>query len=113
MNYTYLIIVGLMILFDIVTGFLKACKLGEFKSSVMRAGLLSKVSELIILLLMYVLEYYLPQIDINLGLPLVQLVGLYIVIMELGSIIENIGAVNTGLQNKLSHIFADFINKEG
>lgn len=112
MNYYYIILCLIMIGFDVLTGWIKAIKKGKFKSTVMKKGLLSKVTEMIILCLMYVLEYYLPMININIGLPIVALVGVYIVIMELSSIIENIGAINPALQKKLSSIFADFINEE-
>ena len=101
-----------MIGFDVLTGWIKALKKGKFKSTVMKKGLLSKVTEMIILVLMYVLEHYLPMINVNLGLPLVALVGVYIIIMELASVIENVGAINPALQKKLSYIFADFINSE-
>ena len=113
MNYYYIILCLIMIGFDVLTGWLKAIKKGKFKSTVMKKGLLSKVTEMIILVMMYALEYYLPMININLGLPIVSLVGLYIIIMELASVIENIGAINPALAKKLSTIFADFINKEG
>ena len=110
MNYNYIVLCVIMIGFDVLTGWIKALKKGKFKSTVMKKGLLSKVTEMIILMLMYVLEYYLPQININIGLPIVAMVGVYIIIMELSSVIENIGAVNPGLQKKLSTIFADFMN---
>ena len=112
MNYTYIVVVAIMIVFDVLTGLIKAIKNGEVKSSIMRKGLLAKVSEMLILILMYALEYYLPQININLGLPIVQMVAVYIIAMELGSVIENVGAVNEPLQHKLANIFADFIKKE-
>ena len=110
MNYNYIILCVIMIIFDVVTGWLKAIKKGKFKSTVMKNGLLSKVTEMIILFLMYVLEYYLPTINVQIGLPIVALVGVYIIIMELSSIIENIGAINPALQKKLSTIFADFLS---
>ena len=109
MNYNYIILCVIMIIFDVITGWLKAIKKGKFKSTVMKKGLLSKVTEMIILILMYVLEYYLPAINVQIGLPIVALVGVYIIIMELSSIIENIGAINPALQKKLSTIFGDFL----
>ena len=112
MNYYYIILCMIMIGFDVLTGWLKAIKKGKFKSTVMKKGLLSKVTEMIILVMMYALEYYLPMININLGLPIVSLVGVYIIIMELASVIENIGSINPALAKKLSTIFADFINSE-
>ena len=112
MNYNYIILCVIMIGFDVVTGWLKAIKKSKFKSTVMKKGLLSKVTEMLILVLMYVLEYYLPQININIGLPIVALVGVYIIIMELSSVIENIGTINPALSRKLSVVFADFIHSE-
>lgn len=112
MNYNYIILCVIMIGFDVVTGWLKAIKKSEFKSTVMKKGLLSKVTEMLILMLMYVLEYYLPQININMGIPIVALVGVYIIIMELSSVIENIGTINPALSRKLSVVFADFIHSE-
>ena len=112
MNYNYILLCVIMIAFDVLTGWMKAIKKGKFKSTVMKKGLLSKVTEMIILCLMYVLEYYLPQINIKIGLPVVALVGVYIIIMELSSIIENVGTINPALRKKLSSIFADFINDE-
>lgn len=112
MNYNYIVLCVIMIGFDVLTGWLKALRKGKFKSTVMKKGLISKVTEMLILMLMYILEYYLPAININIGLPIVALVGVYITIMELASIIENIGAVNPALQKKLASIFADFIKDE-
>ena len=101
-----------MIGFDVLTGWMKAIYKGDFKSSAMRHGLLAKVAEMLILFLMYIFEYMLPLIHIDLGLPLVAIVGTYIVIMELSSVIENIGSINPSLALKLSSIFADFIGKD-
>lgn len=112
MNYYYILICMIMIGFDVLTGWIKAIYKGDFKSSAMRHGLLSKVAEMLILFLMYVFEYFLPRINIDIGLPVVGIVGAYIVIMELSSVIENIGAVNPQLSIKLSNIFADFIKNE-
>lgn len=112
MNYNYIIICLIMIGFDILTGWMKAIYNGDFKSSAMRHGLISKVAEMLILFLMYIFEYYLPLLHIDFGLPVVAIVGTYIIVMELSSIIENIGLINPGLSGKLAHIFADFIKKE-
>ena len=112
MNYFFAVAVGIFIAFDIITGLLKAIKHGNVKSAIMKEGLLSKFSEVIILVLMYVIEYLFPLININLNLPLVQCVAVYIIIMELSSIIENIGKINPELANKLSSIFADFTHEK-
>ena len=51
MNYNYIILCVIMIGFDVVTGWLKAIKKSKFKSTVMKKGLLSKVTEMLILVL--------------------------------------------------------------
>ena len=112
MNFNYIVLCLIMIGFDILTGWIKAISAGEFKSSVMRHGLLCKVAEMLILFLMYIFEYYFPLLGIDFNLPVVAIVGTYIIIMELSSIIENIGILNPEFAKKLSHVFADFINSE-
>lgn len=113
MNFNYIVVCLITIGFDILTGWIKAISEGEFKSSVMRHGLLCKVAEMLILFLMYIFEYYFPLLGIDFNLPVVAIVGTYIIIMELSSIIENVGVINPGFSKKLAGIFADFINKEG
>lgn len=112
MNYFFAVAVGIFIVFDIITGLLKAVKDGNVKSSIMKEGLTAKLGEIIIMVLMYVIEYIFPLININLNLPLVQGVSVYIIIMELSSIIENVGKINPELAKKLSNIFADFTHEK-
>ena len=108
MTMEYIIAVLIMILADILTGFLKALKAGDIKSAVMKEGLISKVGEIVVMVLMYIIDLGAPLIGITINLPLVQVVGVYICIMELASVIENIGAINHNLGKKLSNIFHDF-----
>ena len=112
MSYYNLLLVLLLIGVDFITGIIKAFKNGNFKSSRMRKGLLTKSSELVILLLMYGLEYLLPTINIVLPVSLVSTVTVYLLLMEIGSIIENVGAVNKPLAEKLSGLFDEFTKGE-
>ena len=112
MKMEYIIAVLVMILADILTGFLKALKAGDVKSAVMKEGLISKVGEIVVMVLMYIIDLGAPLIGITINLPLVQVVGVYICIMELASVIENIGAINPALSKKLSNIFHDFTEGE-
>ena len=113
MKMEYIIAVLIMIAADVATGFLKALRNGEVKSSVMKQGLLSKTSEILVMVLMYIIDIGAPFVGININLPLVQVVGIYICIMELASVIENVGAVNPQLSKKLSNIFQDFTKDNG
>lgn len=112
MSYYNLLLVLLLTGVDFVTGLIKAFKNGKFNSSRMRIGLLTKSSELVILLLMYGLEYLLPTINIALPISLVNTVTVYLLLMEIGSIIENVGAVNKPLAEKLSGLFDEFTKGE-
>lgn len=108
MNLNYGFVVFLFIVIDYVTGLIKAVKNGDWKSARMKDGLFSKLGEICSMVLMYVLELALPYINVQIGIPFVQALGVYLVIMELGSIIENLGAINPLLADKLKNIFEDF-----
>ena len=104
----YIIGVFVMILLDIISGLLKAIKSGNVKSSIMKEGLLSKASEVFVMVMALIIDKGAPYLGVNLNLPLLQCIGIYICIMELFSIIENIGALNPALAKKLQNIFHDF-----
>lgn len=99
------LIVGLAILFDIVTGVSKAIHSGTFSSSMMREGLWHKLSEVIALAVAYFIQYMLPVVGIPYSVPAVSVVTLYICIMEVGSCLENLGNINPQLKEPLSKIF--------
>lgn len=108
----YVIAVFIMILADIISGFLKALKQGDIKSSVMKDGLISKAGEVFIVIFSLIVDYLTPLININIGIPVLQAISIYICIMELASVIENIGAINPALAGKLKNIFHDFTNED-
>lgn len=113
MNYYYAIVVFVFIVCDYLTGILKAIKKGKWKSNVMKQGLISKFGELFALVVMYLIEYLLPLIEIHLNIPFVQALSIYLIIMELGSIVENLGQINPNIADKLKNIFEDFKKIEG
>ena len=94
---TLVIIVLAAIAADITTGLIAALYKREFKSSVMREGLFHKVGEVCALALLYGAEYAQPIIGIDTGLPLFAVGCGYLVLMEVGSILENIGKFTPGL----------------
>lgn len=112
MNYLNLIIVLGLIVLDFVTGILKAVKTSSFSSTKMREGIYNKVGEILTMIVMYALEYAMPIIGINVDLPLVKVMTVYICIMEIGSLFENLGAINPALAGKLSAVFEAFEKKE-
>ena len=98
MNYTLLTFTALFMLIDVVTGLTKALKNKNFSSSKMRNGLYNKIGEVLAVAFSVVCEYasvYNLGID---NLPLFEGVNIYIIIMEVSSIIENIVDINPGLK---------------
>lgn len=95
------IIVSVAIAADIVTGLIAALYKREFASSVMREGLFHKVGEMCAVALLYGVEYAQPIIGIDTGLPLFAAGCGYLVLMEIGSIMENLSKFTPGLDRIL------------
>ena len=95
------------ILFDIITGLLKALKNNKINSTKLREGLIHKLSEVLCIVGSYALPFGLQFLDVNFSFPLVGVVGTYICLMELISAIENLGEVNP-IINKF---FAPYLEK--
>lgn len=93
-------IVACFIVFDIITGFIKALYKKNVNSTGLRKGLYHKSSEILTIVGAYFLEYAIEYVDIGLQVPVLVCVSTYLCIMELISIIENLAEVNPGL-NKL------------
>lgn len=107
MNYKpYFIVLG-FILFDILTGFIKATYQGNYNSSEMRKGGLRKLTEILSVILSGLLEYVVAYIDLGVNVPLLGVVSAYIAIMELISILENICVVSPTLSN----LFEPYLEK--
>ena len=90
----YLIIVLGFIAFDVVTGLIKAGYNGNYNSAIMRQGGFHKSMEVMAMAVAYFVEYAVAYINIGVDVPAVPAVTVYICIMELISILENICAVN-------------------
>lgn len=97
--YVY-IVVGVFILFDILTGILKAISKGNLNSTYLRQGLFHKLSEVIAVIGSHLLEHGVQYIKITVDLPILGVVSTYICVMELISILENLCEINPSL-NKL------------
>lgn len=90
---------------DYLTGIVKACYKHEYKSEVMRQGLYHKIAEVLAVALMYYLEIGLPLIGIAIDFPFISFITIYVIVMELSSIIENIGEINPDLVGPLAQVF--------
>lgn len=91
---------------DFFTGLLKAFATGSFSSKVMRQGLFHKVSLLCVLTLGWLMEYAQRYIDLGVVVPAGAAACVYIVMMECGSILENLCKTNPELMpDKLCQLF--------
>lgn len=100
-----LFLVCAFILADILTGLLKAFSGEGYQSSIMRQGLWHKLSEIVSVLFCILCDQTLPRLDIVLPFRLVDGVTIYIILMEIGSVVENIGIMNPEIGKYLSGIF--------
>lgn len=103
----YLIIVLGFIAFDVVTGLIKAGYNGNYNSGIMRQGGFHKSMEVIGMAVAYFVEYAVVYVNIGVDVPAVPAVTVYICIMELISILENICAVNP----QMCALFKPYLDK--
>lgn len=103
----YLIIVLGFIVFDVVTGLIKAGYNGNYNSAIMREGGFHKSMEVMAMAVAYFVEYAIVYINIGVDVPAVPAVTVYICIMELISILENICAVNP----QMCALFKPYLDK--
>ena len=82
------------ILLDIVTGLVKAFMTKTFTSSAMKQGLWSKCGSMLLIVLGVIGEYGMRYIELGITIPLLATFCSYISLMEIGSIIENIGQID-------------------
>lgn len=99
----------IMIVFDLVTGYIAATFMGTVDSKKMRNGIYGKLGELFAIVLSYFLEFAISvyganAIGINVSLPIGTGMCAYVTLTELISIIENIGCMNPKIGEKLIEI---------
>lgn len=87
-------LVGIFIALDFLTGVLKSFKEKNYTSTIMREGLYHKVGSVLCVLLGYIVDYTQVFLDIGVTIPVTTAICVYIVLMEIGSIIENISILN-------------------
>ena len=104
-NMVWLLVLPVaMMAIDIVTGVINAWKQKDFQSTKMRAGLAKKAGELLIIVIGVLFTY-------GMGVPdyIIKFISLYIIVMELMSIVENIDKLGVPLPKAIK----DVINNAG
>ena len=99
-------ITAAFVVLDILSGVMKAAKMGELSSSKMREGLWHKSGYVLIVCLAILIEVGSQHVDIGFEMPLVIPACLYIIGSEVISIYENAKEINPDLNDsKLSQYF--------
>lgn len=112
MEYKYIIVALIFIVFDIATGVLQALITGTFESHKMRKGGFRKLCLLVVIAFGVALDYSQTLVDLGFEFPCLKVIASYITFMEIMSIIENINAafpnaLPKSLVNVLGHAAAE------
>lgn len=100
--------VFVFIIVDYITGVINAVMHGKLSSTKMREGLGHKFAYLCVFFVAWFIDFEMGHIDIGFHTALTPLITVGIVLIELSSIIENIGKINPELaQAKFMKIFTD------
>lgn len=92
-----LIVTGILILMDYITGLAKAIHAKDISSEKLREGLWHKTAYVLVVLLAEIVEHAQNWIDLGFTVPLVIPACVYICVTEVASIVENIGTLNPEL----------------
>lgn len=91
---------------DYATGIVRAIMRGSLSSSKMRKGLGHKFAYLVTFFLAWFIDFEMNHIDLGFTVAITPLVTAGIVLIELSSIIENLGEINPEIKaSKLLQIF--------
>ena len=100
------------IIMDYITGIVGAVMRGNLSSTKMREGLGNKFTYLCVFFIAWFIDFEMSHIDIGFHSALTPMVTIGIVLIELSSIVENIGKINPQLaQAEFMKVFTDY-NKE-
>ena len=112
MSLRSVIVVSCFIAFDILTGLVSAFMTHTYKSTKMREGLFHKLGEYFAVGFAYGCEYAFPYVGITVTVPICTSVVIYIIIMETGSIVENITIISPDLKRILGKTFGGYKNED-
>lgn len=95
------------VLFDVIVGLFGAIARKEFSSTVMREGLVHKCTLIIIIILAILIQIFSAHIaTLGFDMPLVLPVSIYIIVMEVGSILETVAKTYPDISNsKIMQLF--------
>ena len=101
---------------DFLTGIVKAFATNSFSSTRMREGLFHKVGLILCMILGGLVDFAQGHLDLGVAVPVAAAICVYICLMEITSIIENVCKINPQIMpGKLAALFGGLKreNKEG
>lgn len=106
------LITGAFILLDFITGLIKAFKEKNYCSSIMREGLFHKTGSILVIVFGWLVDYAQTFIDLGVTIPVALSLCAYLILMEIGSIIENVCIINPEIMpDKIKGYFAKLSGK--
>ena len=114
MDYKFILVACIFIVFDVVTGVLQTLINGTFESKIMRKGGLHKICLLITIAFGVALDYSQTLVELGFEFPCLKTIAGYITLMEIMSIVENINlAFPDALPKALVKMLGDAAHKNG
>jgi len=107
------LITALFVVLDMATGLVKAFKEKNYTSSIMREGLFHKSGSALCVVFGVLVDYAQTLIDLGVTIPIAVPVCGYIILMEIGSIIENICTINPEIMPDKLKCYFTKLNGEG
>lgn len=94
------IAVAIMIVFDVATGLIGAFATNTYKSTKMREGLYHKLGLVLCVIFGFMLQKYQGYVGLNINVPIASGICVYISLMEISSVLENLCKINPELMPK-------------
>lgn len=91
---------------DIITGYAKGICTNKRDSKTMKQGLWNKAGEILVVSFLLLVDFMLPLIDVHLGFMTFSGGVIYIVLMEVTSICENLIIISPALEPVLGKLVA-------
>lgn len=91
------VITFLFMVLDFISGIVMAVKNKNFNSSVMREGLFNKFGSVCVITCAVLIDWGQTYLDLGFTVPVASAMCSYIILMEIASILENVGRINKKL----------------
>lgn len=102
-EYFLIILYLVLIAADIISGIIKGISEKDLKSSILRDGFFKKISALLVLSVVYLVNYGLSQYT-ELNIDIFSYSCVYLIFMEIISVVENASLINPSLKTLFEKI---------